>query len=300
MSNRGIELTLNSVNIQKDEFKWNSSFNISFNNNKVLSLVENQESLLTLMGSPFSAPLYIAKINHPIAMFYGLKSDGLYSLGDFDKLSNGAFILKSNIPTNGNARANIRPGDAKFVDLNGDLVVNNLDQMVIGNPNPDFIGGVTNNFEYKGFDLGIFLQFSYGNQAFNANEVVLNGGNDLKLNTNYYASYVNRWTVDNPNGTYARAMGQGSYLYSSCFVEDASFLRLKTVSLGYTIPARILKPLDIKSVRVYCSTQNLYTWTGYKGLDPEVSTRNTALTPAFDYSPYPRAKSIVFGLNVTF
>ena len=300
VSNRGIELTFNTVNIQKKDFSWNSSFNISFNKSKVLSLAQNQESMVSILNSPFNSPLYIAKIGHPIAMFYGLISDGLYSYSDFDKLSGGAFILKSNIPSNGASRNNIRPGDAKFVDLNGDLTINNSDCTVMGNPNPDFIGGFTNNFQYKGFDLSVFFQFSYGNQAYNANSVAFNGGNDMKINTNYYASYVNRWTEDNPNGTYARANGLGSFIYSSRFLEDASYLRLKTISLGYTLPPMVLIPLNIKSIRLYCSSQNLLTLTKYTGMDPEVSTRNSALTPGYDYSPYPRAKSIVFGINVTF
>ena len=299
VSNRGIELSFTSVNIQGTYFKWNSNFNISFNKNKVLSLADGQESIIS--NGLTVSPLYIAKVAHPISLFYGVISDGLYSYDDFDQLTSGTYTLKANLPTNGNTRSNIRPGDAKYKDLNGDLVVNALDCTIIGNPNPDFIGGFNNNFQYKGFDLSLFFQFSYGNDVYNVNRIRYEGGAATSASSNFYASYSDRWTLENPKGTYPRLLGMGSEaFYPSRNVEDASFLRLKTVSIGYTLPSALLKRLDIKSIRIYGTAQNLYTWTGYGGSDPEVSTRNTTLTPGFDWSPYPRAKSIVFGVNATF
>ncbi|MGV8093941.1 MAG: TonB-dependent receptor [Mangrovibacterium sp.] len=298
VSNSGFELTLNSVNLQNTDFKWNSSFNISFNKNKILSLTDGQESLIS---DGLSTALYLAKIGHPIAQFYGAIYDGMYTFDDFYKLSNGAYILKDNIPGNGNTRQNIRPGDARYKDLNGDMTITTLDLTIIGDPNPDFIGGFNNNFQYKGFDLSILFQFSYGNDVANVNRRRWDGAPSPQSNTNQFASFVNRWTVENPDGIYPRSGGYGATsLFSSRLIEDASFLRLKTVSLGYTFSSGALKSLHIKSARVYGTSQNLYTWTGYTGLDPEVSTRNTALTPGFDYSPYPRALSVVFGINLTF
>ncbi len=299
ISNSGFEFSINTKNIQKSDIKWTSNFNISFNKNKILSLTDGQESLIS--NGLTVSPLYIAKVGKPIALFYGVIDDGLYSYDDFDMLSSGNYVLKSNIPTNGSARANIKPGDAKFKDLNGDLVVNAMDCTIIGNPNPDFIGGFNNNFQYKGFDLNVFFQFSYGNEVYNANRVRYEGAVASSSYSNYFATYANRWTVENPTGTIPRVGGFGSEaFYPSRFVEDASFLRLKTLSLGYTLPSGLLKYLNIKTIRVYTTAQNIYTWTKYSGLDPEVSTRNTALTPGFDWSPYPRARNIVFGINVTF
>ncbi|PWJ57749.1 TonB-linked SusC/RagA family outer membrane protein [Dyadobacter jejuensis] len=305
VSNSGLELTLNTTNIQSEKFTWNSSFNISFNRNKVLALTDNQESMTSVIGSTASGysvtPIYIAKIGQPIAMLYGLLSDGLYGYDDFNQLTNGNYILKDDVPTNGNARASIKPGDAKFRDLNGDLEVNSADLTIIGNPNPDFIGGFNNNFMYHNFDLNVFFQFSVGNDAFNANRNQFEGGAYTVGNTNYYATYANRWTEENPDGIYPRINGQGTTAgYGSRYVEDASYLRFKTVSLGYNFPTSRLAARKIKSLRLYCTAQNLFTWTRYTGMDPEVSTRNSALTPGFDYSPYPRAKSIVLGLNVSF
>jgi hypothetical protein len=115
-----------------------------------------------------------------------------------------------------------------------------------------------------------------------------------------YASYTNRWTPQNPTSNIPRAYGGVTNMYTSRVIEDASYLRLKTVSLGYTFSQRLLTGVGIKSLRVYASAQNLYTWTGYSGIDPEVSTRNSALTPGFDYSPYPRQRTFITGLNLTF
>ncbi len=302
VSNRGLELTLNTVNVKKRNFSWNTSFNISFNRNKILSLTDGQESLMSPMFSGLSAPLHIAKIGHPIAQFYGVLYDGLYTYDDFNTLSDGKLILKDNIPSSATVRQNILPGEGKYKDLNGDLIVNSLDYTIIGDPNPDFIGGLSTDLKYKGFDLSVLFQFSYGNDIANVNKIKWEGMSSFLPHINQFASYANRWTTDNPDGIYPRVGGGGSGELqgsNSRIIEDGSFLRLKTVSLGYTIPPQILKFTGIKSTRIYCTGQNLHVWTKYTGLDPEVSTRPSALTPGMDYSPYPRALSMIFGVNVT-
>jgi len=298
VSNSGFEFTLNSINWQSPEFKWNSNFNISFNRNKIISLTDGQESILSTTGSGVYAAIaeYIAKVNHPIALFYGTISDGLYSYDDFNKLTNGTYVLKDEIPSNGSPRNTIQPGYAKYKDLNGDGLINSNDYTIIGNPNPIFTGGFSNNFEYKGFDLNVFFQFSYGNDIMNANRILFEGGDNYSNNLNMYATYANRWSPTNTNTDIPNRAGRGPQYWSTHYVEDGSFLRLKTVAL----PGNILEHLKMKSVRIYISAQNLYTWTRYSGLDPEVSVRNTALTPGLDYSAYPRAKTITFGVNASF
>jgi len=169
---------------------------------------------------------------------------------------------------------------------------------VIGNPIPKHFGGFSNNFSYKGFDLNVFFQWSYGNDVLNANRLIMESG--YKYNTNQFASYKDRWSESNPEGTLPAARGSIYKTYSDRVVEDASFLRLKTLAFGYSIPTAYLSKLKIAQARIYFSAQNLYTWTNYSGYDPEVSVRNSALTTGFDYSAYPRAKTYTFGLNVTF
>jgi TonB-linked SusC/RagA family outer membrane protein len=301
VSNSGIELSLTTINLAPaSKFQWSSSFNISFNRNKVLALTQGQQVLSSTVSSVFATnPSYIAKIGHPIAQFYGLLFDGLYQYSDFDKLSNGTYVLKASVPTNGTNRATIQPGYIKYKDLNHDGVINTSDLTIVGDPNPDFIGGFNNNFQYKGFDLSVFLQFTEGNQIINANRVTFEGRAIYPANTNMFATYADRWSPTNTNTTIPVRGGYGANYLASNIVEDGSFIRLKTISLGYSLPTNLLKHVNVKSARIYVSTQNLYTWTKYSGLDPEVSVRDGALTPGFDYSPYPRAFTMVFGFNLT-
>jgi hypothetical protein len=176
-------------------------------------------------------------------------------------------------------------------------VVNASDNTIIGNPNPKHYGGFSNNLSYKNFDLNVFFQWSYGNDVFNANRIVFERSPNYGMNA--FANYANRWTPDNPSNQYVK-INRSLQQYDSRYVEDASYIRLKTVSLGYNVPANMLKKIFIKGVRFYTSGQNLITWTKYQGYDPEVSTKNGALTPGFDYSAYPRVRTITIGANVTF
>jgi len=300
VSNEGLEFALTTVNINKKNFSWNTSFTISFNRSKVLELTQNQESIVSSMSwdSWYSAvPLYLTKIGQPLGQLYGFIWDGVYQYDDFDKLANGNYVLKNNIATNGNTRASIKPGDIKYRDLNGDNVVNDYDRTVIGRGFPKHIGGFTNNFRYRDFDLNIFFQWSYGNDIVNANRLNFETGNKSYLNQ--YASFNDRWTPDHTNTTMPRAGGQFGYAYSTRVVEDGSYLRFKTAQLGYNVTSGMLKKLKIKACRFYVSAQNIYTWTKYSGSDPEVSIGYSALTPGFDYSAYPRARTVTFGASIS-
>lgn len=302
--NRGLEITVGFSPVQNKDFTWSSSFNIAFNRNKILGLTENQLQLTTSQswGDDWkNIPGYVAKIGSPIAQFYGLIYDGVYNYDDFIKVGD-TYTLKENIPSNGGARANIKPGDIKYVDLNGDLQISEGDKTVIGTPYAKHTGGFSNNFTYKNFDLNVFFQWSYGNDIINANRILFESS--YKYGYNQYATYADRWSPENQTSNIPGvAAGRGSSLkaYSTRTIEDGSFLRLKTVALGYNIPADFVKRSKVfKTGRVYLSAQNLYTWTNYSGYDPEVSVRNSALTPGFDYSAYPRARTITFGINTTF
>lgn len=302
VSNSGLEFTIDTKNIQTKDFSWTSSFNISFNRNKVLSLNDDEPSLASRVnwGNFNNAYPYIAIPGHPIAMFYGHIFDGVYQYTDFDKVGE-SYILKDGVPNNGNAREKIQPGDIKFKDINRDGVVNDYDLTIIGNPNPKHIGGFGNNFQYKNFDLNVFFQWSYGGDVLNANRIEFEGGDpNARTSLNMFASFADRWTPENQTNELYRIGGQGPAVYSSRTIEDGSFLRLKTVSLGYRLPNTWLKKINIKSLRVYASAQNLITWTKYSGPDPEVSTRPTALTPSFDWSPYPRPRIITLGVDISF
>ncbi|MGX5817093.1 SusC/RagA family TonB-linked outer membrane protein [Chitinophaga lutea] len=302
VSNEGLEFTLNTTNIQGRKFGWTSSFNISFNRNKVLQLNDGEPSLQTRItwGNFNNAFPYIAIPGQPISQFYGFLFDGVYQYSDFNKLPNGSYVLRDDVPNNTMPRANITPGHIKFKDINNDGQVDNNDLTVIGNPNPKHIGGFSNNFTYGGFDLNVFFQWSYGNDLLNANRIEFEAGDVVRNYLNMFKSFENRWTPENQTNELYRVGGQGPQVYSSRTIEDGSYLRLKTVALGYTIPAKVLRRANIKSLRVYGSAQNLLTWTNYTGLDPEVSVRHTALTPGFDWSAYPKARTMTLGLDLTF
>lgn len=302
VSNQGFELSISSQNIVRSQFNWSTSFNIAFNKNKVLSLAENQKQIPSsiLITGTTNSTVYLAKIGEPVAQFYGLIANGVYIPEDFNTSSTGTLVLKDGIPANGGVRAQIRPGDAKYQDLNNDGLIDVNDYTTIGNPNPDFYGGLNNEFRYKNFDLSVFLQYSYGNQIFNANKVRFENGRAIQRNTNQFASLEDRWTPENPTSDMPALNRLGANFYSTRSVEDGSFLRLKTVSLGYDIPLKKISNVKITRLRVSFAAQNLLTWTKYSGIDPEVSTRYSPLTPGFDLSPYPRAKTYVFSINAKF
>ncbi|WP_343304022.1 TonB-dependent receptor [Chitinophaga niabensis] len=302
VSNEGVEFTLNTVNIQTKKFSWNTNFNISFNRNKVLQLNEGEPSLASRItwGNFNNAYPYIAIPGHPIALFYGFLFDGVYQYSDFNQQANGTYVLKEGIPNNGQPRTTVQPGYIKFRDINQDGQVDNSDLTIIGNPNPIHIGGFSNNFTYGAFDLNVFFQWSYGNDILNANRIEFEGGDVVRSYLNMFKSVEKRWTPENQTNELYKIGGQGPLVYSSRTIEDGSYLRLKTVALGYNMPSKLVSRAHIKALRLYASAQNLLTWTNYSGPDPEVSVRPSALTPGFDWSAYPNTRTITFGLDLTF
>ena len=293
--NRGFEFTLETINIKTRQFQWSTSFNIAFNRNRILGLVDNQNTLQSSVSweTHFNSQFpYISQVGKPTGMMYGFIYEGTYKPEDFDANGN----LKSGIPAyKGNK---MQPGDLKYRDLNGDGKIDDYDRTIIGCGQPLHTGGFSNSFNWKNFDLNIFFSWSYGNDILNANRLIFESG--WKAQTNQLASYAGRWTPDNPTSDIPRAGATGSEEYSSRVIEDGSFLRLKNVSLGYTIPSRQLRKAGISSLRVYVSADNIWTLTNYSGPDPEVSTRNSVLTPGFDWSAYPRAYGFTAGVNITF
>ena len=308
--NQGFEFTLNTVNILKKNFTWTSNFNISFNRSRVAALADGEEyfySYINWHGDYASIPLYETRVGSPVTMFVGMETDGLYQISDFTWQNDSDpaiphaerdYVLKDDVPDNGMARNQIMPGCIKFKDHSGDGHVGDEDRRVLGDPNPLFVGGFSNTFAYKGFDLNVFLQFSYGAKIMNVNRILFEG--TYRTNLNQFASYADRWSPENPDSPNQVAGGGKVYYYSDKQLEDGSYLRLKTIQLGYSIPAKYLKKTVISGFRVYASAQNLFTLTKYTGYDPEVSIYNSALTPGLDYLSYPRSRTFTFGLNISF
>ena len=300
--NDGIELSLSTVNIKNKDFSWTTDFNIAFNKNEVLELSEGQNTLLTAAAfdqNYNSQSSYIAQVGLPMGMMYGYLYEGTYKYDDFNQSGN-SYTLKPGVPYF-STESNTQPGMPKYKDLNGDGVIDPNDRTIIGRGLPIHTGGFTNTFTYKGFDLSVFFQWSYGNDIMNANRLFFESSNNRSRELNQYASYADRWTPENPNSDIPAATNSSSNrVISSRIVEDGSFLRLKTVTLGYTFPTKLIQKAKLSSARVYLAAQNIWTWTGYSGYDPEVSVRNSALTPGLDFSSYPRAYSVSFGVNLGF
>lgn len=299
MRNRGMELTFDFVPVRTRELEWSVNWNIGINRNKVTALTDGQYSLLRSVSwdQQFnSQDAYITQVGKPSGMMYGFIYDGTYKAADFSDSG----MLKDGIPyMTSVTRAATKPGDPRYRDINGDGEVNDNDRTIIGCGQPLHTGGFGSALNWKGFDLSFFFAWSYGHDILNANRLVFDAG--IKSNLNQFVSYRERFdVVNNPASDTPRANANGMSVYSSRVIEDGSYLRLKNITLGYCLPARVLQKLRMESVRLYVSGDNLWTLTRYSGPDPEVSTRNSVLTPGFDWSAYPRAFGLTAGVNINF
>lgn len=302
ISNTGLEFALKTINVSTPKFSWTSNFNISFNENKIIALTRDQNKYFTLVNVPgATTPLYVSRIGVPAGMFYGYIFDGIYQIEDFNNPAEGVYILKPDLPDNGTQRSTIQPGHIKYKDLNNDGTINTQDMAVIGRGQPLHFGGFTNNFYYNGFSFSAFFQWSYGNKIYNANRYMFDGNGLMLFGLNSYATYKNRWTPENRSNTHFIPTGNGPIGYQSTRVlEDGSYLRLKTLSLGYSLPNKVIKRLSISELVFRMAFQNLITWTKYSGMDPEVSVLyNQVLSPGYDYSAYPQARTTTFGISLT-
>jgi TonB-linked SusC/RagA family outer membrane protein len=299
--NKGLEISVKSAILKRRNFSWSANFNISFNTNKLLSLANGQNTLLSSVAQiyPTLYP-YIARVGQPIGQMNGLIWEGVYQYSDFNQQADGTYVLKDGVPANGKARTSIQPGDIRYQDRNGDMNITSDDNTVIGRGLPKHIGGFTNTLTFRRFDLSVFFQWVYGNNIINSNRLFFEGNIRASTSLNQFASYEDRWSNENQTSRNFRSGGEGVPFYSTRLIEDGSFLRLKTISLGYNFSEKILRPIGISRLRAYASVQNVFTWTKYTGFDPEVSVAQSALTPGFDYAPYPRAMTVTAGINVAF
>lgn len=318
MRNRGWEFTLNTVNVQTKNFRWTSDLNLSFNKSKVTSLEYDQDQKTFNVGSNRSGTLtYYAVVGERLGDMYGYIYEGIYTTDDFNAdgtLREGVVKPYSGTPV---------PGDIKFAADNEEGDQFTRKYVKIGNGTPDCIGGFNNTFSYKGFDLSVFMKFSIGNDIYNATNhsmspYALFQNVPKEFGDNYYrlidpvtgqqATTLARLKELNPNEasrTWSLNKTNSTYITypSSYYVEDGSYLRIAQVTLGYTLPKQWLKKAMISNARIYFTANNLATITGYSGYDPEVSAGDNdyvICTPGYDSSTYPRSRSYVVGLNLTF
>lgn len=331
-SNTGIEFSLNAAVIRQKEFTWSSNFNIAFNRNKVEKLTGYLDYFYASSGFGVSGQPadFIVKTGQSVGSMYGYVNDGFYNVNDFDyDAATSTYTLKKGVTDVGGAIGVAQPGWMKLKDLDGNGIIDESDKTIIGNATPKFEGGWLNQFNYKNFDLSVFVNFVYGNNIYNANKVEFT--NAYSRHTNMLDIMKDRWrTVDDAGNIVQRVTtvggkqvvtgvapdqlaalnrnaqvwqpiaGAGAFYPTSWVMEDGSFLRLNNITLGYTFPKSVLKKAGVANLRAYVTVNNLAVLTNYSGYDPEVNARRqTPLTPGVDYSAYPRSRGYFFGLNLT-
>ena len=338
-SNKGVELTLNAAIIQKKNFKLNANFNIGFDKSNVKGLANGLQEMTFASGwastDNKNQQDYIVRIGDPIGLVYGWQSDGYYTTSDFESYNEttGVYTLKEGVPNTSllGGVIGIRPGAMKLKDLNGDGVVDAKDITVIGDTNPDFAGGFGFNGEIYDFDFNVNFTYKVGNDIYNANKIQTssryragtypNMRSDMSQSNAY--SYINPETGvvlksleelaywnEGGNGQSAKSMwspfstGDAVVVPTDWAMDNASFLRLQSLTVGYTVPKKITTKFGVQRLRLYVTGTNLFVITNYPGFDPEVSSyaRNSSysgLTPGIDFSSYPKSRAFTFGLNVT-
>lgn len=284
MRNEGIEFTLSTDNL-RGRVDWTTDFNISFNRNEVVSL--NDTIPMSSGEIDFNYSVARIQAGQPIGAFYGYVTNGIFQTPE--EVARYAVQVPGADPYNSTS-----PGDLKFVDLNNDGVIDDSDRTFLGNPNPDVILGFHNRIAFGGFDLSVFLQGAFGHQIYNANRVWVEG---MASAYNQTTAVEDRWTGEGTSDEMPRAVygdPNGNMRVSDRYVEDGSYLRLKNVTIGYTLPARLTQQARMSRARVYLTANNLLTITGYSGFDPEVPVSG------IDNNVYPIARTITAGISVGF
>ncbi|WP_338869143.1 TonB-dependent receptor [Spirosoma sp. SC4-14] len=285
VENKGVELSLSSRNLV-GAFKWNTNMNITFNRNKVLQMSTDAERILSASGG---RPAYaVTQAGYPIGSFFGRRFLGIFRTEEEAK----AYTVQPNA----------HAGDVKWKDIDGNGVINDNDKEVIGSPYPKYYFGFNNTFTYKGFSLDIMTSGQVGQQVYNNSFYLNNSG--VQNNAQYV--YDNRWvSPDQPgNGLFGRAIRGGkndNTQYSSVYLFDASFWRIRNVTLAYALPNTLVNRLGLGGVRVYATATNLYTFTSYFGYDPETNISGDSFTSfGLDFGAYPQARTVTFGVNLSF
>lgn len=277
MRNTGVEVSLNSLNF-KGDFTWTTTVNFAYNKNAILSLNDN-------------VPMYfdcnIHKVGYPVAAFYGYVTDGIFQTQEE--------VDQHAVQTIGSDKyTSTQPGDIRFKDLNGDGVINEDDRTILGTPTPTWTFSMSNRFEFYGVDIEIYLQGAAGNKIYNGNRSTLEA---MSVAQNQLTSTLDRWRPDYRSTTMPRAVFSDpnkNNRVSDRFLEDGDYLRLKNITIGYTLPKKYTKKALMEEVRFSVSGQNLYTLTRYTGLDPEVGGSG------IDSNVYPLTRNFTFGLNIMF
>lgn len=285
--NSGFEAEV-SYKKQLGDIFFSASINGAYNKNEVLDIKNAEKRLQGGDGGFGQSGVLFAEVGSPMGVFYGIKTDGIFQTED--EIS--AYVNS----TGGKIQGSAKPGDIKFIDENGDGKITDADRVALGSPYPDFTGGLNLNLEYKGFDFNMFVYAALGQEVYDATRRYdMNG-------TNYRADWLNRWTGPGTSNVYPRVTfvdnNQNMKTVSDFFVHDASFFRMRNITLGYTLPKSITNYMKIHNLRFYVTAENLFTFTKYKGYDPEIG--GGVFGNGIDHGIYPQARTVMGGVNITF
>lgn len=332
-ANRGLEVQLTGTIVQSGSFTWTATANASMNRGKIVSLGGDQQEILGITsgwaGSAAALiPDYKAVVGQPVGQMYGYVTDGWLTAADFTgytpgtagglgtwaprRNADGSVALLNNLGLIGESQ--FRPGLVKFRDMNNDGKIDENDKTVIGNANPKVVGGLNQQFTYKGFDASVFVNFVLGNDVYNANKIEFTSNTPNTQFSNVLGIMADRYRSIEADGTPITSLERlaevnqnasiwtptRAFVLHSWAIEDGSFLRVNNVTLGYTLPKTLTQRAKVQSLRFYVTLNNLYTFTRYSGYDPEVNTRRSSpLTPGVDYAAYPRSRAYLFGVNLS-
>jgi TonB-linked SusC/RagA family outer membrane protein len=293
--NKGVELSLNTINLDGTGLRWTSNFNISFNKNKITKLYNGNDIISVRGGTGFGQARTFALLREgeSIGAFFGWQANGVYATSAENEIQLRADNTTGYV---------FKGGDMRFVDQNKDNIIDDLDRTVIGNALPTFTGGFGNNFQFKNFQLDVLAQFTSGNSVYNGTRTV---SESLYQFANASKKALNRWRKEGDVTDFPRADHTdpgGNHRSSSRWLEDGSYLRIKTVTLSYDVPSTFLQKIRVSSFRLYITAQNLFTFTPYTGIDPEANSygNSTVTDLGFDYATYPQYKTVLFGVNLGF
>lgn len=308
IENKGVELAVNYSLIEKGKLKWSGNFNVAYNKNTVLSLGDFGDRIFGTTSGTGVAEFTIAQVGQPLGAFFGHVHDGIFkSQAEVDSYVNA----------NGQKmQQRARPGDVRWRDVDGDGIITVNDRTIIGSPIPDYIFGMTNTLTFKNWDFSILMSGTQGNEIAN---LPLRFMTNMNGNLNQHGMMRGRWQSESDPGTGVHrasqnpnqpiigqvdaftAMPQNPDRFSSFYVEDGSFVRLRNVVLGYSLPQSLLSRIHVQRARVYFTGSNLFTLTNYRGFDPETNERgNSATSQGVDAGGYPLPRTIMFGINLNF
>ena len=304
MENRGWEFNIDVAAVRTKDWGFNLGFNISQNKNKVLELPENQSDETYTFGNKKYA--YRVLMGDPLGSFYGYRYKGVYQNVEetyaVDKTGQQIMDINGAPVVVKNGYQKVYPGDAKYEDVNGDGVIDENDIVYLGNSNPTLTGGLNFTLRYKKLSLVAALHGRAGQKVINESRINME---NMYGKNNQSVAVLRRWRSEGDNTDIPRALYDKGYNYlgSDRFVEDASFLRLKTITLKYQFPENWMKPLGINKLEIYATGYDLFVWTKYTGQDPEINLKNpdgSAAQVAIDSNNTPKAMRFAFGLNLRF